>query len=164
MIDDMIEIESLNEYSRKVYDFLKSHYPTFLDILVARPCKNYGSNCIKFEIIPPNKNASYKLTFDTNDNQITVCFDNFHCHYDNFANLNLNNELNKSIGTINKIMSQELIVVSYYRDNKLIMTGLNEKSIFNNLDKAIPATIRNQVDRINAISWRGTLDEQELIN
>jgi hypothetical protein len=157
----MTEFESLNEYSQKVYDFLKSNYPTYLKNVSVLPCKNFVDNFIKFEIDSPNKKASYNLTFDTDDNQITIFFDNYHCHYDNFSNLNFNEEIELAIETIAKIIADELIVVSYYSGGNLTMASLEERFF---LDSYYEKLVEDKIDTIITTSWTGAFDNQMIMN
>lgn len=159
----MVETESLNEYSLKVYNYLKLNFSFYLNNILIKSCQNFDGSYLKFEIDPLNKNVSHKLTFDTVNNQLTLCFDNYHCHYDNFYESDFINEIQNAIDTISKIMLDELIVLSYYHNNKVIMSKMvksNYSIIFeiNTFDKS-----KYKIDKIKSTSFSGLLDKESII-
>jgi hypothetical protein len=124
----------------------------------------FGGNFIKFEIEPPNKRASYKLTFDTDCNQITICFDNYHCHYDNFENLDFIGEMKKSMDTITRIIADELLVVSYYSEGKLHMSSLEERSFLDHFEQKPIELGNKKIDSISVVSWSGEYDNERNVD
>jgi hypothetical protein len=162
-MSDIMEIKHLNVFSQRVYDFLKSNRPSYIEHASASPCTNFGGDFINFAIEPPNKNASYLLTFDTKNNKVTICFDKCHCHYHNFAELDFDMETKRSIDTVEKIMTDQLLSFSYYHDDRLIMGGFNDRTYLTNLRNDSPELLEKNINRIVVISWTGTLDDEKKI-
>ena len=108
---DEFNLEELNEYSHKVYKYLKKHHKELLKNITLEK-SNFGKNYIYVELKTENKNALANLYFETENNELTVGFDGFHSHYDSFAELNFEKELKNALENFYKILKEELFVVS----------------------------------------------------
>ena len=108
---DELKREELNDYSLKVYKYLKRHNKEFLKNISLEK-SNFGKKYISIELKPKNENTVANLYFETENNELTVGFGNFHSHYDNFAELNFKKELKKALENFYKLLKDELFVVS----------------------------------------------------
>ncbi|WP_162127694.1 hypothetical protein [Flavobacterium phycosphaerae] len=108
---DEFNLNELNDYSLKVYKYLKKHHKELLKNITLEK-SNFGKKYILLELKTKNENAAGNLFFETENNELTVGFDSFHSHYDSFAELNIENELKNALENFHKILKDELFVVS----------------------------------------------------
>ncbi len=158
-----MENAQLNEFSQQVYDFLKLNFPSYVEHIEILPCAHFGDNYIKFKVEPPNRNASYWLTFDTNDNVITLCFDNCHCHYLNLDGLDFETEMRLSIETFENIIKDKLMSVSFYRGETHVMSALKERTYLDDLNFNSPELSQHQIDKVVCKSWTGSHDGEKIM-
>ena len=102
--------DELNDYSIKVYKYLKKHHKKLLKNISLQP-SDFGKNHIFIELITKNENSASNLTFSSEDNELTVGFDCFHSHYDSFSEQNFEYEIKIALENFYKILNEELFVV-----------------------------------------------------
>ena len=106
-----LNLNELNDYSLKVYKYLKRHHNNLLKHISLEK-SNFGKKYISLELKTSNENATGNLYFETENNELTVGFDSFHSHYDSFAKLNFEKELKNALENFFKLLQDELFVVS----------------------------------------------------
>ena len=108
---DELNVNELNEYSQKVYKYLKKHHKELLKNISLEK-SNFGKKYISLELKTKNENAVANLYFETENNELTVGFNSFHSHYNSFAELNFEKELKIALENFYKLLKDELFVVS----------------------------------------------------
>src|SRR5690606_3773234 len=73
---------------------------------------DFGKNHIFIELITKNENSSSNLFLSSEDNQLTVGFDSYHCHFDSFREQDFEEEIKIALEYFYKILNEELFVVS----------------------------------------------------
>ncbi len=63
----------------------------------------------------PNGNGDVFLELDTFNDEVTVYFDSYHAHFDDFGE---NDAYDDALVLVQKITSNEYVVVSYWRDSQ----------------------------------------------
>ena len=107
----MIYPEELNDYSKKVYNYLKANHNALLDN-ISLHSSDFGKNYLLIEIKAHNKNLNSDLFLSSEDNMLTVGFHNYHCHFDKFREQDFNVEIKTALKYFYKILNDELMVVS----------------------------------------------------
>lgn len=107
---DNINSDELNEYSIKVYKYLKKYHRKLLKNISLEK-SNCGKNYIFIELTSKNENIASNLSFSSENNELTVEFDCFHCHFDSFSELEFEKELKTALEYFYKILNEELFVV-----------------------------------------------------
>jgi len=107
----MISSNELNDYSNKVYEYLKKNNSKLLENISLQP-SDFGKNHIFIELITKNENSSSNLFLSSEDNQLTVGFDSYHCHFDSFREQDFEEEIKIALEYFYKILNEELFVVS----------------------------------------------------
>ncbi|WP_147239417.1 hypothetical protein [Tenacibaculum sp. E3R01] len=147
----MLERESLNDYSAKVFDYLKKNHPELLEFSKIYK-SDFGKNYLSIEIETPNKESASNLILDTEDDQITIGFHCFHSHFDNFNELDFENEIKSATNIFNKILNEELLIVS---GELMTVTEVD------NLEKGelVGKTNREKINYY-VVSWSGKYDKE----
>lgn len=107
----MIDSNELNDYSNKVYEYLKKNNTQLLENILLQP-SDFGKNHIYVELITKNKNSASNLFLSSEDNRLTVGFDSYHCHFDTFAKQSFEEEIKTAVEYFYKILNEELFVFS----------------------------------------------------
>ncbi|MBS7230898.1 hypothetical protein KHA90_07660 [Flavobacterium psychroterrae] len=106
----MINSNELNDYSNKVYEYLKKNNSKLLENISLQP-SDFGKNHIFIELRSKNKNSSSNLYFSSENNELTVGFDGYHCHFDSYSDQDFKEEIKIALDYFYKILSEELFVV-----------------------------------------------------
>ena len=106
-----INAEELNDYSLKVYKYLKTYHKNLLENVTLKK-SDFGKKHIFIELITKNKNSASNLFFSSADNELTVGFDCFHSHFDSFIDQDFETEIKIALENFYKILNEELFVVS----------------------------------------------------
>ncbi|WP_432672156.1 hypothetical protein [Flavobacterium sp. SM2513] len=107
----MINSNELNVYSNKVYDYFKKNNSKLLENISLQPSE-FGKNHIFIELITKNENSASNLVLSSEDNELTIGFDCYHCHFDKFPEQDFEEEMKIALEYFYKILSEELFVVS----------------------------------------------------
>ena len=138
---DEFNLNELNEYSLKVYKYLKKHHKELLKNISLEK-SNFGKKYISLELKTKNENAVAILYFETENKELTVGFDSFHSHYDSYAELNFEKELKNALENFYKLLKDELFVVSAGGGASTLLT--NEETIEISHDKNIVFTKKDE--------------------
>ena len=106
----MINSNELNDYSNKVYEYLKKNNSKLLENISLKP-SDFGRNHIFIELITKNENSASNLILSSEDNELTVGFDIYHCHFDKFREQDFEEEMKIALEYFYKILNEELFVV-----------------------------------------------------
>jgi hypothetical protein len=141
----------LNEHSLTVYNYLSVHYPEILN--TATSIKNYYDEYIlNIKVHPPNNSVEYGLSLDTDDEEITIGFDCYHCHLFRFSDQDIYEELEYTVETIKGIMNDDLLLLKYIRDDQYVRSHIIENNTDNTFDF-------DNYDQVKFISWSGKFDK-----
>lgn len=151
----MIDANDLNEYSKRVYEYFKKNTCDLLERITIAP-SDFDRNYIEIELVTKNKNSASNLYFSSEHNQLTVGFDNYHCHFDNFSEMDFEQEIKKAIECFYQILNEEFLVVSAGGGATTLLTH-DEVHKLENGHKLE----RFDYDCINyyVISWSGKFDK-----
>lgn len=106
----MINLTELNNYSYKVYKYLKKNNRKLLENLSLQ-ASDFGKNHIFIELITENENSTSNLFLSSENNRLTVGFGNYHCHFDQFSGQDFEKEMKIALEYFYKILNEELFVV-----------------------------------------------------
>jgi hypothetical protein len=103
--NDKINLDELNDYSIKVYKYLKKYHKELLKN-ISLQTSDFGKKHIIIELITKNENSASNLIFSSDDDQLTVGFDIYHCHFDRFRDQDFKKEIKIAVEYFNKILKE----------------------------------------------------------
>jgi len=106
----MINLSELNDYSIRVYEYLKIYNCELLKNISLQP-SDFGKNYIFLEFITENENSPSNLYLSSEDNRLTVGFGTYHCHFDQFSVQDFEEQMKIAVEYFYKILNEELFVV-----------------------------------------------------
>jgi hypothetical protein len=109
-VSQVIDLNELNDYSTKVYEYLAKNYKELTDRVTLLP-SDLGKKYVLIKIESPNKEEPSTLYLATEHDELTVGFSDFHCHFDSYAEAGFEAELAKAVQCFYKILKEELFVV-----------------------------------------------------
>ena len=101
----------MNEFSENFLKLLESKWPDWKG--KAKPVGEY----FEFEI-PSGGDHGVKLTIDTDEDEVTIGFGNYHCHWDGLGFETLEDEWKDAIQFIDGIVSNNIKVVSWFKESR----------------------------------------------
>lgn len=102
--------EKLNSYSLRVFEYLEINHTDLLDKLKIHHC-DFGKNYLEINIPKVNINATHGLYFSSEDERLTLGFDNYHCHLHNFYEQKFETEIIRSMNLFTRVLNNELFVL-----------------------------------------------------
>jgi hypothetical protein len=109
-VSQVIDLNELNDYSTKVYEYLAKNYKELADRVTLLP-SDLGKKYVLIKIESPNKEEPSTLYLATEQDELTVGFSDFHCHFDSYSDVGFEAELAKAVQCFYKILREELFVV-----------------------------------------------------
>jgi hypothetical protein len=150
----MVDLEP-NQFSIKVKERILNDFPewrNYWKIETKELTKEQDISYIIFEIPTPIKaNVDSDLLIYTMDEEITVCFDYYHSHFDDWKNSN-DYDGNMAYYFVKNIIMEKVGVISYWQDYK--WKGSSQIIDINNYQPGFK-TIYN---RIRIRSWNGSFN------
>lgn len=110
LMQQTIDINELNEYSTKVYEYLLNNNKELIEH-ISLFSSDFGKKYITIKLESPNKEERSYLYFLSENNELTVGFSNYHRHYDGFADLDFEVEIKNAINCFYNILNEELLVL-----------------------------------------------------
>ncbi|MEN0038018.1 MAG: hypothetical protein AAGC78_13170 [Cellvibrio sp.] len=141
--------ENLNEFSRNVsIQFFKS-FPELKEFATALEENDEGTFSVK--VIPPFNVVEHPLSIDTFGEEVTVAFDAYHAHFNEFKE---ECEYGGALTFIKNIVSEQYAVVSFWRNDQWCGSSLIESCNFPSNNENYP-----YANLIKIRSWSGKLNK-----
>lgn len=105
-------LENLNEFSRTVAMQIKELLPEWYDLVSLE--EDHDDKYFLITVKPPSNSSDYPLIIDTSNNEVTVAFDHYHAHYEDF----LSEHGNDAYSFIRHVLSEDSAIVSYWHDEE----------------------------------------------
>lgn len=148
----------LNQFSERTYDFLRIHFPEILDYVTSEKSDS-GDIFLKIEKQSPNSNANYGLYFSSDDEEFTVGFDCYHCHFFRFAEQDFDTELENAVRMIKGILNNEVFILKFINGDKYLGSQLIENRELDSLDKIVDEWNLKNNEQGKIVSWDGQFDQ-----
>lgn len=139
---------NLTEFSKNVSDQFFEHFPQLKGFASAPEENDEGAFSIK--IIPLFNVAEHPLSIDTFGEEVTVAFDAYHAHFNEFKE---ESEYGDALSFIKNIISEQFAVVSFWRNEQWCGSSLLESCDFPSNNEDYP-----YANLIKIRSWSGKLD------
>lgn len=152
------EYQGLNEFSQRTYDYLKIHFLEILENATFEKSDS-GDNFLKIEKKCPNPNAEYGIYFGSDDEEFTVGFDCYHCHFCGFEEQDFDSELTNAIQLIKDILNNEVFVLKFVYGDRYLGSQIIEKNELDSLDKIMQKWKLKKNEQGKIISWDGQFDQ-----
>ena len=140
--------ETLDEFDRKVAQAVGSAFPDWMSLAVVEEAN--GEHAFALTVQPPSHNIAHPLRIDTWGGEVTVWFEYYHMHFDEFCD----GTDHDAISLTKKFVSGAYAVVSYWRDDQWCGSTLLEEGSIPTNNEEYP-----YANRIRVRSWTGTLDD-----
>ena len=140
---------NLTEFSAEVKAQFKKCFPALLNLEYKIIENEEHAFCI--EIKAPSLKAARPLSIDTCGEEVTVAFDAYHAHFNEFRN---ESECGAAFEFICKIINGEFAVVSYWREEQWCGSTLLKEENFPTTNENYP-----YASKIKIRSWLGNLDQ-----
>ena len=110
-----------------------------------------GEEVLSVKIPSPSRGEKFPLSLDTCQSEVTVAFDAYHAHFNDF----INPEGYDAISFINELISSDNAVVSYWRDDKWCGSTMLPASNLPTSNEEYP-----YANLIKIRSWSGSCDNE----
>ncbi len=149
----MINPKQLNDYSKKVYNYIVANHDASLGDISLHP-SDFGKNYLLMERKATNRNLNSDLFLSSEDNMLTIGFHDYHCHFDKMREQNFIEEIKTAVEYFNRILNDELMVVSAGgTTNFLTKEEIEVLDSGQKLEKIDPDSISYRI-----YSWSGSYD------
>jgi len=138
----------LNDLSDKLVKGLLAAHPDWEPYLEAAGCGDDLNQCVRLQIPPPGDTAEF-LWLDTEDEEVTIGFREWHTHSPLWGPEVEANVVEWSLDLLHLIMDEQVIVVICYRHGQWTGSSLVEAG-----DTVVPP----EEGEARVFSWRGTHD------
>ena len=142
--------ETLTEFSEEVKAQFIELFPFLLKL--EHEIIEDEENTFYIKIKAPSPNSEFPLYIDTYCDEVTVGFDAYHAHFNEFFG---DSEYETAFEFINKIISDEFSIVSYWREEQWCGSSLLRKESFPTTNDDYPFA-----NTIKIRSWSGALDSE----
>lgn len=140
---------NFNEFSMDVAKQFFECLPQLKEFATEPEENDEGAFSIK--IIPSFNTAEYPLSIDTFGEEVTVAFDAYHAHFNEFKK---ESEYGDALSFIKNIISEKFAVVSFWRNEQWCGSSLLEACNFPSNNECHP-----YANLIKIRSWSGKLDK-----
>ena len=125
--------------------------------LARREVDEYGSEYVVVEVSPPSEADIHgSLLIDTWNDEVTVGFDFYHGHFDDWAGQSRPFGTGSALEFVQQIVEERVAVISWWRDDKLGGGSVTDAGV--PLGPRQPRTSTDTHNRVRVRSWRGTLN------
>jgi hypothetical protein len=140
--------ESLNEFDRHVAEQIGEVFPEWISHATAET-DQYGETALVVTIPAPSGRFARPLRIETFGGEVTVSFDCYHGHFSQFSG----GLERTALDLIQELLSEENVVVSYWRDNQGCGAFMAPSDDIPNTNDEYP-----YANRLRIRSWSGRFD------
>lgn len=141
--------ENLEDFDRRIAEQIGFAFPDWIKQATVET-DEYGETALVISISAPSERFAHPLQIDTFGGEVTVSFDWYHAHFTEFST----GSQNTALELIQEVISEEKVVVSYWRDHENCGSFLTHP-------KDIPST-NDEYPYANLVcihSWSGSFDK-----
>lgn len=144
---------NMDEFSKEIEIKFNSRFPGWKKF--GRPTTYEGVTIFEAKVPCPSGDSDDLLILDTFNEEVTVSFDAYHAHFDDFGN---NDAYDDALEFILQITSEEWAIVSYWLNEQWNGSSLLKVTDLPNDNSDYPAA-----NKIKIKSWSGAFDKEILI-
>ena len=149
----MHDLTELNDFSRVFADKLFARYPEWRKFAEAYSPGDTGpAMCLVVKVpVPESADVDHQLTIYVDD-EVTVDFDCFHCHYEWPPGSNESDSSRSALAFIEAILTEKVGIISWWRGDKL--------AVSTTFDPQFPDPLQppTGTSRLRRRSWQGTFN------
>jgi hypothetical protein len=108
-----MNLDRLDEFDRKIAEQIGGAFPDWIERATVET-DAYGEQALVVSIRAPSPNAARPLRVETFGAEVTVSFDCYHGHFDEFSV----GDGRTALDLVHEITSEEKVVVSFWRDSQ----------------------------------------------
>lgn len=139
--------DELDDFSKRIASQVIEKFPQWQSL--AKVKEKDGETAFSVTVTPPSGEYEHPLTLHTFLEEVTVAFDAYHAHFWEFDDPDSEDALT----FINQLLSDELPVVSYWRDDQWCGSTVLRESELPSTNAEFP-----YANRIRIRSWSGQQD------
>ncbi|MBH0000962.1 hypothetical protein I6E72_18600 [Pseudoalteromonas sp. NSLLW24] len=140
----------MDEFSKEIELKFNSRFPKWKKF--GRPTEYEGVTVFEAKVPCPSGKAEELLILDTFNEEVTVSFDAYHAHFDDFGN---NDAYDEALEFILQVTSEEWAIVSYWLDERWNGSSLLKVTELPHDNSDYPAA-----NIIKVKSWLGNFDKE----
>lgn len=141
-----MDMTGQSEFSRRFAEKLFSAFPAFRDLAIVE------GNSFVVEVTAPNPAARAPLFISTADEEVTVGFDAWHCHFDGMLEKDDEEIFASSIALVRDLLAERVAVLAWLDGDQWLGSSCAK------VDE-VDAELQSG-DTGYAITWRGTHDRR----
>lgn len=152
-----MDIQKLDELSRKVADSLFAQFPEWRKLARVQPGAD-GTDYLEMEIgAPPESGVDHGLTITTENGEVTIGFDYYHGHFFGQVGDGVRVGADYAIHLVSEIVNERIPVISWWQDGALVAFSTIESG------KALmDDSLVGPYDKIRVRSWKGNLNADRI--
>ena len=150
--------DQLDDYSRFALTRILDRFPDWKDRVRYELATSEAHQCVVIEIDAPSSTAESGLFVGTDQDELTVGFHTYHCHFTNYDDPQNSQSLDAGLDFASNLLNERCGVVTSYVGNKWAGSVWISLPHPEALTPVSPATTR-----MTLRSWRGTFDRDEVI-
>lgn len=141
--------EQLADFDRRVAEQIGRVFPDWIKQATVET-DEYGESALVVSISAPSKRFAHPLRIETFGGEVTVSFDWYHGHFSEFST----SPQRTALELIHEVISEEKVVVSYWRDNEACGSLLIHPDDIPSTNEEYP-----YANRVCIRSWSGRFDK-----
>jgi hypothetical protein len=154
----MDDLEGLNSFSRAFALALFSRYPEWRGFAECEPPGEDGpATCLVVKVpVPERADVDHPLLIYADD-EVTVDFDCFHCHFDWPPDFDETDDSRNALSFIESILSERIGILSFWEGDKSRVSTTFHRGVPDQLRAPPGAT------RVRRRSWQGNLNDDSAV-
>lgn len=145
----------MNEFSIDAAEELFAAFPEWKKLARSESAED-GTEYLVIEVpSPPEAQVEHGLLINTANSEITVGFDCYHSHFDQWVGDGENFGTQAALEFIKQIVSERVAVVSWWHDNEWCGSAQSEAGSF---PEAPTWAKQSSFNRVRVRSWKGSLN------
>jgi hypothetical protein len=125
--------------------------------VASREVDEWGSEYVVVYVeAPPEADVQRGLRIDTADDEVTVAFDFYHEHFDDWAGQSGPGETQSALQFVQQIVEERVAVVSWWRDDQWAGSSVTEAGVPPEPPESRTWTV--PPNRVRVRSWSGTFN------
>jgi hypothetical protein len=155
-----IDLEALDGFSRLFAEDLLAIYPEWESSMTSAPREAGDEHYLKMEFTAPTGNADDpEILVVTDEGEVTVFFDSYHCHYDWPSYDQSPPPWVDPVAMIAALLAEDIVVMSGWKGDKWTGSWHVERAQALEAPTAPPGT-----DRVRVRSWKGTFNRDHYVS
>jgi hypothetical protein len=108
----------LDDYSRLAVPIILARFPDWETFATVEPSPDGAGSVVEFNVPCPSPSAEHGLWVSTADEELSVGFHTYHCHFTDFSDRSDVARIEEGVAHAAHIVAERVGVVTWYRDGE----------------------------------------------